>query len=77
MSFAQERFPLQWGLDLCHEPGRGEANFISLNPIWWAQKAVNEQPVSLESSISLSKSSYQIGPKTASKGPGRLTNEAS
>lgn len=45
--------------------GRGQADFIPLNLICWAQKAANEQPASSESSIPLSKSSYQIGLKTA------------
>ena len=53
-------------------PGRGEADFIPFNPICCAQKAANEHPAPSESSIPLSKSSYQIGLKTASKGLGRL-----
>lgn len=49
-------------------PGRGQADFIPLNLICWAQKAANEQPASSESSIPLSKSSYQIGLKNRLKG---------
>lgn len=72
MSLAQERFSLQWGLDLSHEPREGRSDFIPLNPICQAQKAANEQPAASESSIPLSKSSYQTGLKAASKGA-RLT----
>lgn len=54
-------------------PGRGKADSIPLNPICQAQRAANEQPEPSESSIPLSKSSYQISLKTTSKGPGQLS----
>lgn len=49
MSFAQERFSLQWGLDLSHEPREGRSDFIPLNPICGAQKAANESTAPSES----------------------------